>query len=1155
MMKKTLLWSVVAMMALSSCQDEFINDKHKKNDKIGYAVEATNMAAPKKSRADGSSASCEVRIEKLNETLDGQPLYLHTISDREMPLNVKSSKQETVQSRGAVNTTAGILASDTEIGVTSIVWNGDAWEDDDEKKLYMNNLPCESPDFKTNFYWPAAEDYIRFFAYYPYGAEYKDGELTSEVSINSSDKTEPYMRWVVPATPDKQDDLLVASANYAGNYKNQATLKFGHALTGVQILISGEVSNIEVNAIHFNGVKYKGKYFYSTVNGNDTDAGEWDVDSDTTTISLTELEVTPANASKDDSGYAIVNEDENVFMMMPQTLTDAKLVINLTNTNTDKEISLMGDLSGKTWNKGYMVKYVISLNDEREEYELEVLDENGNNIAEYKNGETVVPNTRSFPYYGGYGKYQVRSFKRIISAVGDVTIEQIPWQIDAENTTGVDMLSQMSGNGVTSESGIEGVYTYGTIPTISSNSHTSIMQNAANNQSYDNETYKANPLDLSMVELDTETPLANGRHTANCYLVRLPGYFRIPLVYGNAIKDGVPNVKAYSPNLGETERTFKGDRYLLTNDSGRTPVSADSGDDATANVKVLNNFVDHATGHNNSADQPNPIKHPWIEDQAKEFNQGVYNYNYNFGSAEILWQDSPGLLTDVRLEKFDDPDGGTRDFIRFRVAEESVTAGNALVALKNTEGHVMWSWHIWVTPKPVNTKWIINRRVLGNYSDNDTTSVNWLREENKFELAQYSIGQCDTEDVIYNPGGKTGKIIVHQVDGNGEVLANGKTKIVNISLAENSAYFTPNAPVYQWGRKDPLLPYHKGTGTTTDKVFYDNDRDIRDPNNSSHKDKADPTKTVKEAMVTSKSRKSLSFSINYPHKFIRQTDNGSAETGTPLTNTYTDATNLVIYRNWCTNVYINLWNANCTELPMFAYTYEMKADEFHRQFNELVSIPVEKTVYDPSPAGYEMPRFDTFTGATLRGTNTKPYWYYDQNDSGGNDQYFSPLVNILNSTPWWSNAFEFSIRRKPKISEHVYDKAGIESDQGYWTVGMGHRANTGDAAQYANYGAALTSGIACVQWIGDNGNHKNDYPHNYEIQCLRLAYIHGKPDVLTSENIGTGYGTLRPISGSYMDLAFPIIPVKTGCNPVRTEVHVGSDIVDWKPGDNINLEL
>ena len=30
------------------------------------------------------------------------------------------------------------------------------------------------------------------------------------------------------------------------------------------------------------------------------------------------FEVTPANASKDDSGYAIVNEDENVFMMMPQ---------------------------------------------------------------------------------------------------------------------------------------------------------------------------------------------------------------------------------------------------------------------------------------------------------------------------------------------------------------------------------------------------------------------------------------------------------------------------------------------------------------------------------------------------------------------------------------------------------------------------------------------------------------------------------------------------------------------------------------------------------------------------------------------------------------------------------------------------------------------
>lgn len=36
-------------------------------------------------------------------------------------------------------------------------------------------------------------------------------------------------------------------------------------------------------------------------------------------------------------------------------------------------------------------------------------------------------------------------------------------------------------------------------------------------------------------------------NTANCYVVDASGYYTIPLVYGNAIKDGVENKKAYAP--------------------------------------------------------------------------------------------------------------------------------------------------------------------------------------------------------------------------------------------------------------------------------------------------------------------------------------------------------------------------------------------------------------------------------------------------------------------------------------------------------------------------------------------------------------------------------------------------------------------------------
>ena len=45
----------------------------------------------------------------------------------------------------------------------------------------------------------------------------------------------------------------------------------------------------------------------------------------------------------------------------------------------------------------------------------------------------------------------------------------------------------------------------------------------------------------------------NGQmNTANCYVVTHPGYYKLPLVYGNAIKNGAPNAIAYGEGTGST---------------------------------------------------------------------------------------------------------------------------------------------------------------------------------------------------------------------------------------------------------------------------------------------------------------------------------------------------------------------------------------------------------------------------------------------------------------------------------------------------------------------------------------------------------------------------------------------------------------------------
>lgn len=65
-------------------------------------------------------------------------------------------------------------------------------------------------------------------------------------------------------------------------------------------------------------------------------------------------------------------------------------------------------------------------------------------------------------------------------------------------------------------------------------------------------------------------------------------------------------------------------------------------------------------------------------------------------SAELLWQDSEGLVGDVRLIT------GRVSFLA------SAGKGNAVIVVKDDAGEVMWSWHIWLTDVPVDQAYKVN---------------------------------------------------------------------------------------------------------------------------------------------------------------------------------------------------------------------------------------------------------------------------------------------------------------------------------------------------------------------------------------------------------------------------------------------------------------
>ena len=153
------------------------------------------------------------------------------------------------------------------------------------------------------------------------------------------------------------------------------------------------------------------------------------------------------------------------------------------------------------------------------------------------------------------------------------------------------------------------------------------------------------PTDLSMV--DCAGNERQSQWTANCYMVHTKGNYKLPLVYGNAIKNGEVNSAAYTgPSSG---------------------------------TNITPTFPNHAG---------TAINAPWITKSAdgEGADQGM---GISVASAELLWQDAKGLVTEV---------GISGDYLTLTVGKDATEQeGNAVVAAKTADGIIVWSWHIWVT--------------------------------------------------------------------------------------------------------------------------------------------------------------------------------------------------------------------------------------------------------------------------------------------------------------------------------------------------------------------------------------------------------------------------------------------------------------------------
>ena len=233
------------------------------------------------------------------------------------------------------------------------------------------------------------------------------------------------------------------------------------------------------------------------------------------------------------------------------------------------------------------------------------------------------------------------------------------------------------------------------------------------------------------------------RHTANSYLISAPGHYRIPLVYGNAIKNGTANPSSY--------RTSNSGTY------------------------ILRNFKDHAG---------QDIASPYIN---------VQNAMAPATQAGLVWADQSGMVEELAVSG-----SGTDSYVSFHVPAGKIRNGNAVIAVKNASGTVMWSWHLWF-----NHADALNTVACTNHQG---YTYNFTKQTLGFAWSKWVSSPYDKPRVT--------RLRVEQT------LANGGTKqYANIDITQTPGSVREvSSTLYQFGRKDAL----PGTNLIPDGAFTAN---------------------------------------------------------------------------------------------------------------------------------------------------------------------------------------------------------------------------------------------------------------------------------------------------------------------------------------------
>lgn len=276
----------------------------------------------------------------------------------------------------------------------------------------------------------------------------------------------------------------------------------------------------------------------------------------------------------------------------------------------------------------------------------------------------------------------------------------------------------------------------------------------------------ATAVDLSYYDF-VNRKLEPHRYTANTYIVSGPGYYKIPLVFGNAIEN---------------------DQRVPDSYSGRPAL-----------LGHLDEFICPLPGGTESSIHLVSTR-PWLN-EGRSMGARIHWEKYSYWdqatdavvTSHRKWSQAAGtaVVDDLSIVT----GSGNERYLVFHVSEDHIRPGNLILASMSEAdgtGNVCWSWQIWIT-------------------DQDMRPVTINNGTSDYAILPVNLGWTDLEKGLhYNA--REAVLRFASTEKAGLVSAHTLT----VRQAEKDLISTNGwSTFYQWGRKDPM--------TDGPTEIYDND--------------------------------------------------------------------------------------------------------------------------------------------------------------------------------------------------------------------------------------------------------------------------------------------------------------------------------------------